>query len=312
MPYNPLHRIFEVPQTLYGLPRNDQVAQLEEFWESEVPRIGEEGARGWAAWVSSGRKQRTTAKPGPTVSSQVTDLDPYRQWAARELQSGRTQCMPCRSSDDAQDPYSTTLFSDVQPLLSPLQHQSAKDAFRKAWLSILGLHIPGFAASLSSSGEINWDDRWSESQLTEPSYLSALFPQEDMRTRLSTEAIAGVIVGREREYKSGFGPVRSWSVDTVGPLDLLVRNEKLGKGKSRGALWGLEDVASIDEAYARRVFAQLRLGDDDVEWDILSLAFEAALNIKKCVFLFPQTTLTHSPILVPSKVQESSFLGTNP
>jgi hypothetical protein len=30
----------------------------------------------------------------------------------------------------------------------------------------------------------------------------------------------------------------------------------------------------------RRVFEQCRMGDDDIEWDRLTLAFEAAIDVK--------------------------------
>jgi len=258
--------------------------QLEEFWESEVPRIGEEGAEGWAAWVSSGRKQANPGLPTIPPASGITDLDPYRQWAAREQQADQSQNLPSRSFEGSDDPYSSTLFSDVRALLIPLRSSSAKAAFRKTWLSVLGLHIPGFSASLSDAIEVNWDDRWSAGHLTKPSYLSALFPRETLKQWLPTEATGGVIVGREKEYASGFGPLRSWGHGVLNPLDLGVRSEKLGNGGITVVFWGVEDVEGLEVSFVRRIFSQLRLGDVDMEWDVLTLAFEALVNVKKYVF----------------------------
>ncbi|GLB36027.1 putative NRDE-2, necessary for RNA interference [Lyophyllum shimeji] len=283
--------MYEVPEALYGIPHETQLDQLEEFWESEVPRVGEEGSRGWAAWVSSGRKERGS-HPSKVTAEEAIELDPYRQWAARESQADRVQFLPARSTDDTDDPYSTVLFSDIKPLLIHLETERAKNAFRRAWLSLLGLHIPGFPESLSSSTEINWDDRWNQGYLTRRSYLDTIFPIDAMQTRLMTEAVAGVIVGREKEYANEYGPVKSWGYGVFGPLDspAIDRPEK---GKAKVGMWGREDVEGLDEGFVTRVFAQLRLGADDVEWDLLTLAFEAALNVKRA--------LKHSRTLLSQK-----------
>ncbi|RDB29182.1 Protein NRDE2 [Hypsizygus marmoreus] len=274
--------MFEVPQALYGLPHDTQLDHLEEFWESEVPRVGEEEARGWAAWVSAGRKPPSSRSIVISSTNDEVDLDPYRHWSAQERNADHTNVFPSRSSDDSDDPYSMILFSDIRPLLLNLQSPRAKDAFRLAWLSVLGLNIPGFSASLSTN-ELNWDDRWNQDYLTRPSYLDALFPAADStQNRLTTEAVSGVIVGREREYVSGFGPVRSWGYGVLGPLDGL-GSEKSGKRKGRAWLWGEVDVDGLDGGFVRRLFVQLRLGAEDEEWDILSLAFEAAINVKSAV-----------------------------
>jgi len=271
--------MFEIPQAYHGLPHEMQLGQLEEFWESEVPRVGEEGSRGWAVWMSSGREDQGSY-PSKISAKDVIELDPYRQWAARELQVDHVQFVPSRSSDDTDDPYSTVLFSDIRPILLHLESSGAKNAFRRAWLSVLGLHIPGFSASLSNSHEINWDDRWNQGYLTRRSYLDALFPRDAIQNRLTTEAFAGVIVGREKEYASGFGPVKCWGYGVFGPLESpgIDRREK---GIANVGMWGREDVEGLDESFIMRVFAQLRLGADDVEWDILTLAYEAALNVKR-------------------------------
>jgi hypothetical protein len=80
------------------------------------------------------------------------------------------------------------------------------------------------------------------------------------------------MIGREKEYASGFGPVRSWAYGVLGAL------ESIG-GESVG-LWRKEDLEDESLAFIRRVFEQLRMGHDDFEWDTLALAFEAAVGTK--------------------------------
>lgn len=39
-----------------------QMASFERFWESESPRVGEDGAQGWATWAVSAKQE--AAQPG--------------------------------------------------------------------------------------------------------------------------------------------------------------------------------------------------------------------------------------------------------
>jgi len=274
--------MFEVPQALYGLPLNTQLDVLEDFWETEVPRVGETDAMGWASWVSSGRPDNVafTASPITDVSEKASD--PYCQWAQEESWSDRTLRLPTRTTNadlDTSDPYTTVLFSDIRPLLLSLQNSEAKNAFRLAWLSFLGLNIPGFCASLSNERHDGGDDRWSYTHFSTATFLSSIFPPEGTQRRITADAHAGVLVGREKEYANGFGPVKDWGYGVVGVLECI-------ESQTIPALWGKQDIAGVDEEFVRRLFGQLRFGVEDQEWDSLALAFEAAVSIKGYARLF--------------------------
>ncbi|KAJ3515279.1 hypothetical protein NLJ89_g1854 [Agrocybe chaxingu] len=269
---------FHIPKKLSRMSLDAQLDELEEFWDSEVPRVGEDGASGWSSWHSSKESQQSTISKTIPEESTIPDLDPYREWAKQELPSCRTLRLPTRSDSDTLDPYSTILFSDIRPMLLNLTSERAKDAFRLAWLSVLGLHVPGF--SLATSHELDWDDRWNLDYLTNVHYLNSIFPADTSRNKLTTDSVAGVVIGREREYSSPFGPVRCWTRGVSGPLDLT--SAEPGKTSRRG-LWTSDDVASVNEAVVRRIFAFLRLGQNDEEWHALALAFEAALSPKNAV-----------------------------
>ncbi|KAG6888835.1 hypothetical protein C0992_007393 [Termitomyces sp. T32_za158] len=266
--------LFRIPQALYGLPHEIQLEHLENFWESEAPRIGEVGSRGWAAWVSGHREDISSKKQDV---NQIIDLDPYRQWAARESQMDELGYLPSRSFDDTDDPYSTILFSDIRSLLITLKSVAAKNAFRQGWLAFVGLHIPGFSLTLSLSNCINWDDRWNLGHLTRRPFLDALFSSGTTQTQITSESVAGVIVGREKQYADPQGPIKCWGYGVLGPLDVIKMSQT---GKMKAAMWGSEDVQGLEHDFIKRLLAQLRLGTDDAEWDILTLAFEAAMNVK--------------------------------
>jgi hypothetical protein len=179
------------------------------------------------------------------------------------------------------DPYATILFSDIRDVLLDLKTSSAKDAFRYAWLAVLGLNLPGFkvASPLDEVGpgaSTDWDDRWSHTYLTVPTCLEAMFPSKGPATRLVNDAVAGVIIGREREYASGLSsPVSSWGWGVIGPLEVPSSD-----GRTR-ALWNKEDLKGVDVPFVRNVFSQLRLVNDDQKWDTFALAFEAASSVKR-------------------------------
>ncbi|KAI8980698.1 DUF1740-domain-containing protein [Trametes punicea] len=267
--------LYCTPPTLSNRPFEEQLNNLEEFWDSEVPRLGEPGAQGWATWESSNRPDQPPPPPSKPTTLDPRVPDPYSRWAAYESLADRTRTLSLRSSDDDEsaDPYAVVLFSDIRPLLLSLHSERAKDVFRRIWLAFCGLHVPGFLSSLSERPEENTDDRWAYAHLASPAYLSAVFPPPDAATRrITADAQAGVLIGREREFGSGFGPVKSWGYGTIEPFD------NLGSGK--WTMWTSEDVQGVDAVLVREIFKQCRLAGDNTEWDVLNLAYEAAVNLK--------------------------------
>ncbi|KAG2154714.1 NRDE-2, necessary for RNA interference-domain-containing protein [Suillus clintonianus] len=269
---------FEVPQSLYGLPHESQLESLEEFWESEVPRAGEPGAKGWGDWMSCGRPDNPVSPLKAVPQMDVDDQlkDPYVQWHHDELCADRTSRVPARSVDtrSESDPYATVLLSDIKALLLPIRTEGAKNAFRLIWLSILGLHIPGLSETLSQG---SWDDRWSFTYLSSFSRLESIFPAAAGQRQLIADSHAGTLIGREREFSNAFGPIKEWSRNALGPLEWV--------GEEKWRMWVAADLQEIDKEFVRAVFSQLRCGSEDYEWDIYALAFEAALNIKSALKL---------------------------
>lgn len=261
-----------MPQTLAQAVFEARIVDLEAFWDSEMHRAGEHSAIGWASWAANGRPTQIEPTSSRRNVTPTPASDPYSAWATSEIMNDRAHPYSSRSTDqddDGSDPYATVLFSDVQPLLVSSRSQRSKQVFRLIWLSFLGLHIPGFVASLSNSREGNMDDRWASTGLVSPT----IFPADSSvaSRRITAVAQAGVLIGREREYRSGFGPVREWGYQAVGPFD--------GFGSANWTIWSPSDVAQVDVDAVREVFRSCRYGDE-TEWDILNLAFEAALSVK--------------------------------
>ncbi|KAL4266607.1 NRDE2 family protein [Pleurotus pulmonarius] len=273
---------FEVPQDLYGLPLPHLLNSLEEFWESETPRIGEIGAKGWSSWFTSKKVEQTrNSEPSSALGLNLNISDPYLRWSLLELHSDRHSRLPSRSYDavSESDPYTTILFADVRDMLMDLKTSRAKDAFRFSWLSFLGLHIPGFLNTLvSEDGMESWDDRWAYTHLPAPVLLNSIFPSPSEQKTVLADAVAGVIVGRSKEYTPVFGPVKAWGYGVLRPLDV-------GLVFPKQSLWSKQELEDTDILLVRRVFEQLRLSTTDHEWDELALTFEHILNAKTAMKL---------------------------
>lgn len=90
------------------------------FWESEVARIGEDSAKGWAAFDASGG---TEEPPEPIAfdnnGATLSTRDPYKAWAAAEQHRASHARVPARTMDEGteDDPYRVVMYTDIDDLL---------------------------------------------------------------------------------------------------------------------------------------------------------------------------------------------------
>ncbi len=106
---------------------------FEEFWDSEVPRVGENDSEGWANYFCKQGEapQPKIAKTQPTGI--VKNL--WQSWLLTEGRRGLLARKPARTIDDVEesDPYRVILFSDIQPFLidcpSQISQKTLLDAF---------------------------------------------------------------------------------------------------------------------------------------------------------------------------------------
>ena len=107
-----------------GRTLEDLLQIFEEYWESEVPRIGEEGHQGWATHLlkPGHMPQPKSDRPLPQSTSDSLVEDWYEYETAQFLQSRQ----PARTIDDTgeNDPYRVVLFSDIDAFLLHLNPSS--------------------------------------------------------------------------------------------------------------------------------------------------------------------------------------------
>ncbi|KAG5927577.1 hypothetical protein E4U42_002084 [Claviceps africana] len=94
-------------------------ASFRDFWESEVPRIGDAEAQGWRHYVArSGQVDAPEPQTGREAESLCTG-DVFKAWAHSEQALGDWARMPARTMDDGteDDPFRVVIFSDIEPWL---------------------------------------------------------------------------------------------------------------------------------------------------------------------------------------------------
>lgn len=93
---------------------------FEDFWESEVARIGEAEALGWKQYVSN---QGTGEPPITTSHDDEPQAEPsrdvYKAWGQLERRNALKARLPARTMDDGtgDDPYRVVMYSDIRPML---------------------------------------------------------------------------------------------------------------------------------------------------------------------------------------------------
>ena len=111
----------------------DMISSFGEFWDSEVPRIGEDGARGWDSFCQNPGEPSESRTD--TVDIIKDDKDPLGSWIFSERRLDLMSRWPARTIDDVQgnDPYRVVLFSDLSIFLvdspSTKGQQMLLDAF---------------------------------------------------------------------------------------------------------------------------------------------------------------------------------------
>ncbi|PKS11935.1 hypothetical protein jhhlp_001230 [Lomentospora prolificans] len=102
----------EIPNPAGAIPESFQ-----EFWESEIPRIGEPGALGWNHFIATSDDSTVpdAALPDPRPDGPQS-RDAYKAWATEELHQAKKARMPGRTLDEdtVDDPFRLIMYSDLE------------------------------------------------------------------------------------------------------------------------------------------------------------------------------------------------------
>ncbi|KAI0841732.1 DUF1740-domain-containing protein [Hypoxylon sp. FL0890] len=114
-----LELTFARPPTLTEQSEVKVPSNFQDFWESEVPRLGEESAQGWAAFEQSGGTLEPPDPKGTDKLISPNTRDGYKAWSVIEHQRARAATNPARTMDDGaeDDPFRVIMFADIQDIL---------------------------------------------------------------------------------------------------------------------------------------------------------------------------------------------------
>ncbi|GFS25542.1 protein NRDE2 homolog [Elysia marginata] len=131
----------------------DRAGQFEQFWDSSVPRFGEEGARGWAKWAeqkSKGDEQQVSFVDVSLEEQEdaiiLEQLPRSETWVKMEKLRGSSHFLPWRpdtskgeTEDSAEDPERLVLSEDICPTLFRLTKSESCVRIICLFLKFLGL-----------------------------------------------------------------------------------------------------------------------------------------------------------------------------
>lgn len=130
------------------------MSAFEEFWESELPRIGEDGAEGWAAYVPKGGR---SSEPKEDAEDTFTDCGHiFAAWVRSERRRSLLSRIPARTIDKVEenDPYRVVLFSDLQCILVDPPSHSGQELVMTALVAFC--HLPPYSTEFVDGRSRIW------------------------------------------------------------------------------------------------------------------------------------------------------------
>ena len=108
------------------LTQAEAMKEFGTFWESEVPRIGENGALGWRHFVENENASEAPDALADEAENAIKTKTLFKTWAVGERLRMRESRRPARTMDDVaeDDPFRVILFSDIEQFLIFLPRQS--------------------------------------------------------------------------------------------------------------------------------------------------------------------------------------------
>ncbi|KAJ2237016.1 hypothetical protein IWW45_001300 [Coemansia sp. RSA 485] len=153
-----------VPERLLSAPASHRIHSFETFWDSGVPRIGSDGARGWCAYADTTDYLDAGSNIKDNGASEDLWFGDPNLWCEAEKQASlaKTADMPISvaihdlsdSVIDSTDPFAVSVFEDVEPFLvdipwDPVVARALMDRFMQ-FLGIVGPRMFVFAPDLVS------------------------------------------------------------------------------------------------------------------------------------------------------------------
>ncbi|KAJ9115024.1 hypothetical protein QFC22_005352 [Naganishia vaughanmartiniae] len=280
--HKPLDLRTEVAQPLDTQWEERLMESLEAFWESEVPRIGENGSRGWSRW------QRDTLPESESQPENSNDIassihsDPFIRWhddetaADRQIRPGKASALSV-AEEEEDDPYRVVLFDDIRSFLFVIHNAEVKLQLVYAVLNYLGL--PFGVPDLGTNTTFSKDPHLQWSLSANPAARKSLWPPKPA-------AVRQVLDWSETQESAALPavdimscPVKLWLLTS----DTAFEDVFLWFSVNQA---GIRD--SLDAALLQNMFQSLSHDVKDRSFQWLRISFEASCNKKSTAKLCKQ------------------------
>ena len=192
---------FFKPPNLSGIEA--ELEALENFWESDVPRIGEEGAPAWDRF--KGGDDGHVRNSIPLSTGSIDPKQPFASFSGLESEHLGTLLLPAATDDDSgtNDPFRFVMFSDLREVLECLLGHLPKSQLINGFLCFIGLPLLQ-GDDGSNAPEVSWriDPFLSSSLLRherEAECTAALLP-EDCRHQNERTTTCSLFHGAFQEF----------------------------------------------------------------------------------------------------------------
>ena len=136
-----------------SLTFEEKIDHFNEFWESEIPRIGEDGALGWHHFVENEGVLEAPDTMNDEEGNILNHEHLFQSWAAAEKIRTKASRLPARTLDEVvvDDPFRVILASDIQDFLVsfPAESEELQTSLLNAFF--LFCRLPPLTSSTGSS-----------------------------------------------------------------------------------------------------------------------------------------------------------------
>ncbi|KAI9286695.1 NRDE-2, necessary for RNA interference-domain-containing protein [Umbelopsis sp. AD052] len=257
---------------------SEMLMEFEMFWDSEVPRFGEQGAKGWQEFyrAKSNGESPSDIPKGYSVENNDTGVG-FDEWVSIEKKKDYNRRTPLRinntqAEDIDEDPYVIVMFDDIRPLMFQLKTRQNLQHLMYTFFTFLNL--PYIPPQISTNTPFT-TDTFTHNHLAGPVLSQKFWPPTSHDTSRLLTYIDGIAMEPERQTGSPtpFG-VPSCSFP-IGVDELFAKHDQWFSCTPQYRL-----DSDVDINFVRNAFDQLLAVSDDQHLRLCYLSFNSSVNIK--------------------------------
>ncbi|KAI9646064.1 hypothetical protein NHQ30_005502 [Ciborinia camelliae] len=266
---------FQEPESIHTVHETSALAEngilklFGEFWEAEVPRIGELSSLGWKNFAETGDDSTAPAAQTDEPEIALRGQDLFKTWMTAESSRIKASRIPARTMDDTveDDPYRVILFTDIENFLMLLPRSAGY--LRRSLLNafLIFCHLPSLPTPTQDHPQSSVE--WGHDSCLYNEILE--YDSEWIKEKYYRKPTEDAIEGEESKVSSIFTtPTTNFA---IAP-ESMFSNSWFSSFKPWKEVYGNEDNGPVPYAWIRNALKQLTQAypiDDLAEY---YLAFE--------------------------------------